>query len=62
MLPEAAFSRAESVLGRELHRISDDERSTLLSSLSGDDRQGHAPQSDEAIGWHSKTVEGRDVS
>ena len=50
MLPEAAFSRAESVLtSARWNRISDDERSTLLSSLSGDDRQGHAPQSGEAI-------------
>ena len=32
------------------NRISDSDHPTLLSSLSGDDRQGHAPQSDEAIG------------
>ena len=36
-------------VGMNSNRISDDERSTLLSSLSGDDRQGHAPQSEEAI-------------
>ena len=32
------------------NRIPDGDHSTLLSSLSGDDRQGHATQSDEAIG------------
>ena len=31
------------------NRISDGYHPTLLSSLSGDDRQGHASQSDEAI-------------
>ena len=31
------------------NRISDGDHPTLLSSLSGDDRQGHASQSDEAI-------------
>ena len=36
-------------VGMNSNRISDDERSTLLSSLSGDDRQGHATQSDETI-------------
>ena len=30
------------------NRISDGDHTTLLSSLSGDDRQGHAPQSDKA--------------
>ena len=54
MLLEAASCRAESVLtsqgGHELQQDLDDERSTLLSSLSGDDRQGHATQSDEAVG------------
>ena len=32
------------------NRISDGDHSTIVSSLSGDDRQGHAPRSDEAIG------------
>ena len=31
------------------NRISDGDHPTLLFSLSGDDRQGHASQSDEAI-------------
>ena len=54
MLPEAAFSRAESdsdigKVNMNSNRISDGDHSTLLSSLSGDDRQGHASQSDEAF-------------
>ena len=32
------------------NRVSDDDRSTLLSFLSGGDRQGYAPQSGEIIG------------
>ena len=31
------------------NRISDGDHPTMLSSLSGDDRQGHASQSDEAM-------------
>ena len=54
MLPEAAFQ--QSGVGSDIrkvnmnsNRISDGDHPTLLSSLSGDDRQGHASQSDEAI-------------
>ena len=36
-------------VGMNSNRISDGDHPTLLSSLSGDDRQGHASQSDEAI-------------